>query len=148
VSCGSGSLWLPLKWGKAPAGTSELAVFIGRYEYEQTNDGRKLQVPFGDLISGISPALRGNAANAIPEGVFWSRFGKISCPPARRNQHIILELFALDRRQEGRELDRPVATRLTAEALRADGEAQSSRAPGELTREAVGIGHFLAVYAP
>jgi hypothetical protein len=149
VSCGSGSLWLPLKWGEVPTGTVELAVYIGRYEYKQTKDGRELRVPFGDLLSRIDPTLRGIAANTVPQGATWSTFGAPSCPPVRRGQHVLQELFALDRSLAQRELGPRLATRLTKEALRANGEVEESvKTPGALTGDAVGVGRFFATYAP
>lgn len=95
VSCGAGTLWLPLKWGSVPSETEELAVFIGRFK-EGDGAERLRTMPFGALVSGIDPGVRGIAANTFPPDVIPASFGPVSCPLARRGQRIHLELFALD----------------------------------------------------
>src|ERR1051326_8449916 len=55
VSCGAGSLWVPLEWGKLPKDTQELAIFIGRFEYVGEGGKKKVAVPFADLVSKIKP---------------------------------------------------------------------------------------------
>jgi hypothetical protein len=146
VKCGAGSLWLPLEWGSVPADTKELAVYIGRFKYEKTATGRKLLVPFADLISRIRPSVHRIPANTLPDGVSWSAFGPNSCPPKREGQNILQELFALDRTKSTRELDNRLAIKLTEEALHAGRPGASRPAPGELMQDAVGIGRFTTTY--
>lgn len=140
--CGSGSLWLPLKWGPLPPGTKELAILMSRFKYESSGGRVRLAVPFADLVYHIKPGRSGNAANTIPEGAAWSFFG-LSCPPARKGQGILQEVFALDRARYRRELTQESATNLAEEALgmRPPGAAQP------LGHDLVGVGRFVATYA-
>lgn len=144
--CGGGSLWLPLDWGPVSSDAKELAIYMGRFKYVKTSHGgRKLVVPFADLVSHINPSLRHLVANTIPTGASWSYFGSISCLPAR-GQHILQEVFVLDRRQLNRQLKRPLATRLTREALSQDRADPSSRSPGKLTEDTAAIGRLITTY--
>jgi hypothetical protein len=145
VSCGAGSLWLPLEWGPTPRDTKELAIYIGLFSYKNVKGIKRLEVSFGEIISGVKPTLRRNRADTLPEGVTWSKFGE-SCPQDKRGLRVLQELFAFDRAQASRKMDRHLATRLTEEALRNEGIDPDSRSPGPLTEDAVGIGRFTAVY--
>jgi hypothetical protein len=142
--CGSGSLWLPLKWGPLPPGTKELAIYIGRFRYENSRGRLRLVVPFADLVYHIKPWQSGNAANTIPEGAAWSFFGSLSCPPVRKGQKVLQEVFALNRTRYRRELTQESATHLTEEALgmRPQGAAQTP----SLGQDLIGIGRFTATY--
>jgi hypothetical protein len=140
--CGSGSLWLPLKWAPLPPGTKELAILMGRFKHESSGGRLKLVVPFADLVYHIKPWRRGNAANTIPEGAAWSYFG-LSCPPVRKGQEILQEVFALSRTRYRRELTQEEATHLAEEAL-------GMRPPGiaqPLGDDLIGVGRFTATYA-
>jgi hypothetical protein len=141
--CGAGSLWLPLKWGSLPPGTKELAIYIGRFKYESSGGRLRLVVPFADLVYHIKTGRSGNAANTIPEGAAWSFFGPLSCPPIRKGQKILQEVFALNRTRYRRELTQESATHLTEEALgmRPPGDAQP------LGHDLIGVGRFTATYA-
>jgi hypothetical protein len=148
VTCGLGALWLPLRWGAAPAETKELAVYLGRFEYKRVDGRRKLVIPYADLVYHIKPSVHEIAANTLPKKVSWSNFGNFSCPPAKRDQTDLQALFALDRTRHQRTLTRELATRLTEEALRAKGKSSAGpRPPGSLTEDAAGIGRFIATYA-
>ena len=143
--CGSGSLWLPLKWGAVPPGTKELAVYIGRFKYEKVHGNLKLVVPFADLVYHIKPSRRGNAANTIPEEAAWSFFGDLSCPPVRKGQSILQQVFAFDHPRYRRELTQAKATQLTEEALGA--KQSTSTPPAPLGDDLIGVGRFVATYA-
>lgn len=142
--CGSGSLWLPLKWGPLPPGTKELAIYIGRFRYENSEGHLRLVVPFADLVYHIRPWRSGNAANAIPEGAAWSFFGSLSCPPVRKGQAILQEVFALNRTRYRRELTQESATHLTEEALGM--RPQGAAPPPPLGHDLIGVGRFTATY--
>jgi hypothetical protein len=142
--CGSGSLWLPLKWGPLPPGTKELAIYIGRYKYENSGGRLRLVVPFADLVYHIKPWRSGNAANTIPEDAAWSFFGPLSCPPVRKGQKILQEVFALNRTRYRRELTQEDATRLTEEALGT--RSRGAAPPPPLGPDLIGIGRFTATY--
>jgi hypothetical protein len=146
--CGGSALWLPLQWGRVPAGTEELAIYIGRFKYERRGATRRLVVPFAYLIYGIEPSLRHLPANTTPRGTTWTFFGPLSCPPVRRGQNILQVLFALDRTRYRGELTPRLATRITEEALRDDQPTERPRSPGALTEDAAGIGRFTATYGP
>jgi hypothetical protein len=154
VRCGTGTLWLPMEWGPVPPDTEELAIYIGRYEHKKVDGKRKLVIPFGDLISHISPSLHGIEANTLPVKSRWSAFGTSSCPAeqgekvVRKGQSILLQLFALDRTRRFRRLSRSLATELTEESLRQDGLASRSASAGELTGETLGTGQIVATYSP
>src|SRR5262245_56690365 len=51
VRCGYGSLWIPLEWGKVPADTKELAIYLGRFKNVKENGESKVAVQFADLVS-------------------------------------------------------------------------------------------------
>lgn len=147
VSCGEGSLWVPLKWGELPEDTKELAIFIGRFKYVNEGGKRKVFVPFADLVSKIKPTEHQLIANVLPEGVSWSFFGTLSCPPVRTGQNILLELFALDSVHQ-RAMKQRLATRLVEEALRHPHPSESSRSPGKLTSDTAAIGRLITTYGP
>jgi hypothetical protein len=144
-NCGGGSLWLPLEWDSVPEDTKELAVYLGRYKYENAGPKRKLVVPFGILVSKVKPSVRRIPANTLPEGASWSYFGQ-NCVPARNGQKILQVLFALNRIQP-HELTLPLATRITEEALR---PRRSAGSPGSSALGDATVGHdqFVATYAP
>jgi hypothetical protein len=147
VSCGQGSLWVPLEWGDLPEDTKELAIFIGRFKYVNEGGKRKVFVPFADLVSKIKPTERQLVANVLPEGVSWSFFGTLSCPPVRTGQNILLELFALDSVHQ-RAMKQRLATRLVEEALKHPHPSEGPRSPGKLTSDTAAIGRLIATYGP
>jgi hypothetical protein len=147
VSCGAGSLWIPLEWGSLPEDTKELAIYIGRFKYVKDGDARKLVVPFADLVSKIKPSEHRLVANVLPEGVSWSYFGRLSCPPVRQGQNVLLQLFALDR-IHGRAMKQRLATRLAEEALAKRQPDTAPRSPGKLTSDVTAVGRLIATYGP
>jgi len=148
VSCGYGSLWIPLEWGGLPEDTKELAVLLARFEHVKDGNGKKLVVPFADLVSQFAPSEHQLVANVLPEGVRWSYIGRENCVPVREGQTILLEVFALDRVSESRVLNRALATRLTEEALTDPEPKESPRSPGKLTNDTAGIGRLFVSYGP
>jgi hypothetical protein len=146
VHCGWGAIWVPLEWKAIPADTKELAIYIGRFKYVNEGGTRKLTVPYADLVSEIKPSLRRLSANVLPEGAGWSNVGSTSCPVAKRGQHVLVEVFALDRRQAQREMKQRLAIRLTAEALADPHPSAGPREPGKLTRDAAAVGRFITTY--
>jgi hypothetical protein len=147
VACGAGTIWLPLKWGQPPKGTEELVLYFGRFE-EKAGDPRSVAVSFAAIITGISPELRGMAANTFPPGSEYKYFVSLkNCPPVREGQHFLVELFALDGAR-GVPQDDDFATRLAEEALRVEQPVTSSPAAEDFRDEALGVGQFTAVYGP
>lgn len=147
VRCGAGSLWVPLEWGELPEGTRELAIFIGRFKYVNANGTRKVFVPFADLVSKVKPSERRLIANVLPEGVSWSFYGTLSCPPTRRGQNILLEIFALDSVHR-RAMKQRLATRLVEEAIADPHPREGPRSPGKLTSDTAAIGRIITTYGP
>lgn len=154
--CGLGSVWLPLKWDAVPADTAELVLYFGQFSDETVAGTRRVEVPFAILIADIDPSVRSIPTNTLPEGVVPSYYRPSnSCPPKRRGQSVVLQLFALDDTQQlAREgiasasLDSEAAIELTEEAL-APGESEpSSDLAATLTNEALAIGRFTATYGP
>lgn len=147
VSCGAGTIWLPLKWGRPPSGTEELVLYFGRLR-EAGEDSPKGGVSFAAMITGISPELRGMAANTFPAGSEYRYFVSIeNCPPAREGQRFLVELFALDH-PRAIPADDDFAIRLAEEALGSGQLATASEAAAEFRAEALATGRFVAVYAP
>lgn len=146
VHCGWGAIWMPLEWGDLPADTEELAIYIGRFKYVNEGKGKKLTVPYADLISKIRPSLQKLSANVLPEGAGWSNLGVISCPVAKQGQHVLVEVFALDRRQARRAMKQRLAMRLTREALADPHPSAGPRAPGKLTRDTAAVGRLITTY--
>jgi hypothetical protein len=146
VFCGYGSLWVPLEWGDVPEDTKELAVYLGRFKYVKEGGERKAIVQFADLVSKFKPTEHRLVANVLPEGASWSYFGN-NCLP-RHGQSILLEVFALDRAQRERPMNRKLATRLTEEALEHPHPVEEPRSPGELTNDTTAIGRLFVTYGP
>lgn len=147
VRCGSGSLWLPLKWGAVPDGTKELAIYLGHFKRDPGGQ-RKPVVTFADLVYHISPSLHQNEANYIPDKAQWTTVGEPSCPAPWGNLEIVQAVFAFDRTRV-RHLTREEATRLTEEALKEKrGSRPVSGPPGPLREDAAGVGTFVTGYAP
>jgi hypothetical protein len=146
VHCGWGSLWVPLEWGEVPEDAKELAIYLGRFKYTKENGERKVVVQFADLVSKFKPTERKLVANVLPEGVSWSYFGTNCLPQPRKGQHVLLEVFALDRIHI-RKIKRHLATRLTEEALADPQPAEGPRSPGNLTEDATAVGRLITTYA-
>lgn len=144
VLCGWGSLWVPLEWGRVPEDTKELAVYLGRFKYASVHGERKVVVQFADLISKFKPTEHRLVANVLPEGVSWSSFGT-NCVTPRRGQRLLLEVFALDRVGQ-RQITRPMATRLTAEALAQPQPTDGAQPPGEPVQDATAVGRLIVGY--
>jgi hypothetical protein len=144
VRCGWGSLWVPLEWGRVPENTKELAIYIGRFKYANERGKRRVVVQFADLVSKFKPTERRLLANVLPEGVSWSYFGK-NCVTAQRGQNLLLEVLALDRTGQ-REITRPLATRLTEEALAHPRPTEQAQSPGEPLQDATAVGRLITGY--
>jgi hypothetical protein len=144
IRCGWGSLWIPLEWGEVPEDTKELAIYLGRFKYTKENGDRKVVVQFADLVSKFKPDEHRLAANVFPEGISWSYFGT-NCVSPGKDKRILLEVFALDRIRP-REMKRPLATRLTEEAVANPNPVEGPRPPGELTEDATAIGRLITTY--
>jgi hypothetical protein len=152
--CGFGSMWLPLKWGPVPAGTEELVVYFGRYIEDETAGSPKFKVPFGILLTEISPTVRGIEANTLPEGTVPVAYkSSNSCPSARTGQSIVLQLFALDGEHQVSEegqtsaaLDAESTAQLTEDALGIEPSGELSELATTLTEESLGSGSFTATY--
>lgn len=92
------NLWLPLRWGKVPSSTEELALYIGRFENVAGGGSLSLQVPAGTLTLGISPAL--HELNHYPPGTFTATYRGDHLCPHRGGGHYVYELFALSKGQQ------------------------------------------------
>lgn len=148
VSCGAGTIWLPLKWGAVPSDTEELVLLITRYKKETVAGSTRFKVPFAALVGKIKPTTHGIEANTYPPGVALAgSYGPISCPPARKGQKIMYELFALDHTLQ---LEMPLkasfVTRFTEESLGARKFATKSVAAAQLAEEPLAVGRFTATY--
>jgi hypothetical protein len=144
VRCGWGSLWIPLEWGEVPEDTKELAILLGRYRYTKENGERKAVVKFADLVSKFKPTEHRLVANVLPEDVTWSSFGT-NCVTQPKGQHILLEVFALDRIRH-RTMNPRLATRLMEEALADPHPTEGPRSPGELTADAAAVGRLFTTF--
>lgn len=148
VSCGAGTIWLPLKWDRVPSGTQELALYFGRLKEGAGESGSKGGVSFAAMITGISPELGGMAANTFPAGSEYQYFVSIkNCPSERGGQRFLVELFALGHPRSV-PTDDDFAKRLAEEALRVEQFATRSQAASEFRAEALATGRFVAIYAP
>jgi hypothetical protein len=146
VHCGWGAVWLPLEWGDVPAGTNELAIYIGRFKQVKEGSARKLVIPYADLLNRIEPTLHQLPANVLPEGAGWSNLPGSTCPVSARGQRVLVEVLALDRKQTERTLKRGLAIRLTEEALKHPQPIEGPRAAGELTQDTAAIGRLITTY--
>lgn len=144
VRCGWGSLWVPLEWGEVPPDTKELAIYLGRFKHVKENGKPKVVVQFADLVSKFKPTEHRLVANVLPEGVSWSYFGT-NCVIPQGGQSLLLEVFALDRIGQ-REMTRPLATRLTEEALAHPNSTEGARSPGKLMADATAVGRLITAY--
>jgi hypothetical protein len=150
VSCGLGTIWLPLKWGSLPSGTKELVLYFGWFKEGAEAGGKRVVVPFGSVIREIEPSIHGIAANTLPEGSEYSYFTINNCQPARKGQSYLVELFALDHPQLAvpEALDVGFVTGITEEALGVGQFAGDSETETQLTEESLATGHFIATYGP
>jgi hypothetical protein len=150
VSCGQGTIWLPLKWGALPSGTRELVLYFGWLRHGERGGRRRLAVPFGAVIGKIEPSLHGIAANTLPSDATWSYFTVNNCQPEREGQEYLVELFALD--HAARAVPSPLnvgfVTGITEEALGVGRFAGASGHETKLSEEALAVGHFTATYGP
>jgi hypothetical protein len=142
--CGWGAIWIPLRWGKVPGNTRELAVFFGRFKFANEHGKRRVVVQYADLVSKFEPSEHRLVANVLPEGISWSNFGA-SCVAARGGQHLLLEVFALDRIGR-RQITRAQATRLTEEALAHPQATEGTPPPGKPLQGATAVGRLVTGY--
>ena len=146
VRCGEGTIWIPLKWGDLPKGTEEAVIYFGRFVADEA-ESKSVRVPFGALFTKVDLALHGNPANQYPAGSTPDYFGRINCPPARRGQHFVVALFALDSpRLLPEPPDANFVTRLTEQLIGIDTPATSSPSAVGLISKALAIGSFTATY--
>jgi hypothetical protein len=144
VHCGWGSLWVPLEWGKVPEQTKELAIYLGRFKYANERGKRRVVVQFADLVSKFKPTEHRLVANVLPRGVSWSYFGT-NCVIPQRGQNLLLAVFALDRIGQ-RQITRPLATRLTEEALAHPHLTERAQPPGKPLQDATAVGQLITRY--
>lgn len=117
LTCDQKESWIPLRWGKIPASTAELALYVGRFENRK---GRSpgLHIPAGSLIWGINPQRHKLNAGRYPAETAVARFRpKHLCPP--HGGHFTFQLFALSNRQrvEPRTIGIHTLTELTLNSL-------------------------------
>lgn len=142
--CGWGAIWVPLHWGEVPENTKELAVYFARFKLANEHGGHGVAVQYADLVSKIKPSEHRLVANVLPEGISWSNFGA-SCVTAQGGQHLLLEVFALDRIGQ-RRITRAQATRLAEEALAHPQPTEGTRPPGRPLQGATAVGRLITRY--
>lgn len=142
--CGWGAIWIPLHWGKVPKKTKELAIYFGRFKFANEHGRHRVVVQYADLVSKFKPSEHRLVANVLPEGISWSNFGA-SCVTAQGGQHLLLEVFALDRIGR-RPITRAQATRLTEEALAHPQPIEGTRPPGRPLQDAIAVGRLITGY--
>jgi hypothetical protein len=142
--CGWGAIWIPLHWGEVPKNTRELAVYFARFKYANKDAKQKVVVQFADLVSKFEPTEHRLVTNVLPEGISWSSFGT-NCVTARRGQHLLLEVFALNRINP-RLITRAQATRLTEEALAHPPPTEGTPPPGKPLQGATAVGRLITRY--
>jgi len=150
VSCGLGTIWLPLKWGSLPSGTKELVLYFGWYKKDEKRPGQGVVIPFGSVIRKIKPSFHGIAANTLPPESEFSYFTVNNCQPVRKGQSYLVELFALDHPQQAvpASLNVGFVTGITEEALGMGRFAGNSEFETKLSEEALAVGRFTATYGP
>ncbi len=150
VSCGAGTIWLPLKWHALPSGTRELVLYFGWFKRGAEAGGKRVVVPFGSVIREIGPSTHGIAANTLPPESEFSYFTVNNCQPVRQGQSYVVELFALDHPQLAvpETLTRSFVTGITEEALGLGKFATGSDTETRLSEESLATGHFVATYGP
>jgi hypothetical protein len=150
VSCGAGTIWLPLKWGALPDGTKELVLYFGWFKDGTGTGGQQIKVPFGSVINKIEPSALGIAANTLPPESEWQYFTLNNCQPEREGQNYLVELFALDHPQRAvpEPLNARFVTGITEEALGTGRYGGDSGSVTRLSEEALATGHFVATYGP
>jgi phosphatidylethanolamine-binding protein (PEBP) family uncharacterized protein len=146
--CGGGSIWLPLEWGPVPPDTKELVVYLGRFVRPTGTGSRRLRVPFGILITNIDPSTRGIPTNTLPpESVPLTYRTFNSCPPARKGQNVLLQLFALERPLQAPASPSSVSMiHLTEAALGIDRSVATPEWVAELTEESLASSRFTTTY--
>ncbi len=142
--CGWGAIWIPLHWGKVPGNTKELVIYFARFKLASEHGKQRVVVQFADLVSKVEPSEHRLVANVLPEGISWSNFGT-NCVTARGGQHLLLEVFALNRIGP-RTITRAQATRLTEEALAHPQAIEGTRPPGRPLQGATAVGRLITGY--
>ncbi len=142
--CGWGAIWIPVHWGKVPGNTKELAVFFGRFKFANEHSKQGVVVQYADLVSKFKPSEHRLVANVLPEGISWSNFGA-SCVAVQGGQHLLLEVFALDRIGR-RPITHTQATQLTEEALAHPQPIEGTRPPGRPLQGATAVGRLITGY--
>jgi hypothetical protein len=104
----SGSVWLPLHWGRVPAGTAELILYTGVYGPKKAlSANRTLSFTVAEsLLVGLRPTLHELPAGRVPNGArVLSRAGVPVCPGGAAKGEIVFLLYALPYgKRMGREL--------------------------------------------
>jgi phosphatidylethanolamine-binding protein (PEBP) family uncharacterized protein len=93
-TCDGADTPLPVRWGKLPHGTAEVAVFV--VNVLPVNGKAFLDW----AVAGLSPTLHGIPAGALPAGAVVARnsFGKVGysiCPPKGQHEIYLVRVAAL-----------------------------------------------------
>jgi phosphatidylethanolamine-binding protein (PEBP) family uncharacterized protein len=118
----------PIDWSAIPAGTEELALFIGVTGESEPGGGRLITW----AVSGLAPTLRGLPSGKLPAGAVVGRnglgqMGYTICPSRKHVKHYyLISLYGLTS---------PIIERsgFDAHALRAQAESQAAY---------IGLGEF------
>jgi hypothetical protein len=102
IECQPDSIWLPLRWSRAPAGAAELVLYISRYRSETVKRPGSNQLSgvatlvSALLIGGIDPSSNELHVGALPDGAFTADIqGEVLCFPPDESEEFLFQLFAL-----------------------------------------------------
>jgi hypothetical protein len=120
LKCHAGRAWVPLEWRRAPSGTTELILYIGRYVTKVEANRAVLTVPSASIVLGIDPKARGISMGDWPEGVreisYRPRYG---CPSKSGDGNFLFRVFAMSAGGQvtPAEIDASILVRLEHDAL-------------------------------
>jgi phosphatidylethanolamine-binding protein (PEBP) family uncharacterized protein len=99
-TCAGKNVSPPLIWGKIPAGTSELALFLLDLGHTESAGGGETQAKLkvGWVVRGLEPTLHGMSAGKLPAGAVAGRQRYSVCPPKGGTGEYMFRLYALPRR--------------------------------------------------
>jgi phosphatidylethanolamine-binding protein (PEBP) family uncharacterized protein len=125
LKCNVRNVWLPLAWGRLPAHTQELALYMVRFGTPKVAGNGKVnaEVKASAIVVGLKPTLRRLRLGKYPHGAVVGVHSPNDpsasiCPPRGAQQDILFRIYALPHKldlHKGGEL----VNQMSADALEA-----------------------------
>jgi phosphatidylethanolamine-binding protein (PEBP) family uncharacterized protein len=88
-------VWVPLQWGKLPAGTRELGLYVASFMPHGSNIANS-RIVSGSIMLGLTPDRHSLAVGKLPKGAVVGVDGAVpGCPAHSSGEKFLFRLYAL-----------------------------------------------------